>query len=175
MKSQCCLMLSCIPFLFVVFSTSASWSTKLTSLQSWCPRGLAAPASTHLWRLALRMRRRIILFAAVFNFYNQKVFCSARIFDFRCDIKFSSILGMYAPYYATVSYLLIQGARGIGARFLKLSPASAISPILTKFWQHTSYSTCYSVVSTIVHLPARLKGPRQESQRGDIVKIIRAV
>jgi hypothetical protein len=39
----------------------------------------------------------------------------------------------------------IQGARGIGARFLKLSPASAFSPIMTKFSQYTQHSTCYSV------------------------------
>ncbi len=38
----------------------------------------------------------------------------------------------------------IQGASGIDARFLKLSPASAVSPILTKFSQYTPYSTCYS-------------------------------
>ncbi len=30
----------------------------------------------------------------------------------------------------------VQGARGIDARFLKLSPASAVSPILTKFSQY---------------------------------------
>ncbi len=62
----------------------------------------------------------------------------------------------------------IQGARGIGARFLKLSPASAVSPILTNF---------HSIAPTppAFHLPARIKGPRQESQRGDIIKIIHAV
>jgi hypothetical protein len=32
---------------------------------------------------------------------------------------------------------LVQGARGIAARFLKLSPASAFSPIMTKFSQYT--------------------------------------
>ncbi len=38
----------------------------------------------------------------------------------------------------------IQGARGICARFLILSPASAIRPIMTKFSQYTPHSTCYS-------------------------------
>ncbi len=60
---------------------------------------------------------------------------------------------------------------GIGAQFLKLSPASAVSPIMTIF---TVYSPLHLLLSTGVHLPARLKGPRQESQRGVIVKIIRA-
>ncbi len=41
-------------------------------------------------------------------------------------------------------FISIQGARGIDARFLKLSPASAVSPILTKFSQYTPHSTCYS-------------------------------
>jgi hypothetical protein len=40
----------------------------------------------------------------------------------------------------------IQGASGIVARFLKLSPASAISPIMTKFSQYTPHSTCYLVL-----------------------------
>ncbi len=58
----------------------------------------------------------------------------------------------------------IQGARGIVARFVKWSPASAVSPIMIKFSQYSG-----------VHFPARLKGPRQENQRAVIVKIIRAV
>jgi hypothetical protein len=37
----------------------------------------------------------------------------------------------------------VQGASGIDARFFKLSPASAVSPIMTKFSQYTSHSTCY--------------------------------
>ncbi len=40
----------------------------------------------------------------------------------------------------------IQGASGIDACFLKLSPASAISPIMTKFSQYTPHSTCYLVL-----------------------------
>ncbi len=40
-----------------------------------------------------------------------------------------------------MSYL--QGASGIDARFLKLSPASAVSPIMTKCSQYTPHSTCY--------------------------------
>jgi hypothetical protein len=38
----------------------------------------------------------------------------------------------------------------------------------------TVYPPLHLLLSTSVHLPARLKGPRQESQRGSIVKIIRA-
>ncbi len=40
----------------------------------------------------------------------------------------------------------IQGASGIDARFLKWSPASAVSPIMTKFSQCTPNSTCYLVL-----------------------------
>jgi hypothetical protein len=69
----------------------------------------------------------------------------------------------------------IQGARGIGARFLKWSPASAFSPTMTKFLQYTPQPTLHLLLSSGVHLPARLKGSQQESQRGVIVKIIRAV
>ncbi len=43
----------------------------------------------------------------------------------------------------------IQGASGIDARFLKLSPASAFSPIMTKFSQYTPYFTCYLVLVSI--------------------------
>ncbi len=46
----------------------------------------------------------------------------------------------------------IQGARGTGARFLKLSPASVVSPIMTKFSQYTPHFTCYSVPCPFVHL-----------------------
>ena len=68
----------------------------------------------------------------------------------------------------------IQGARGIAARFLKWSPASTVSPIMTKFSQYL-YPPLHLLLSTGVHLPARLKGPRQENQRAVIVKIIHAV
>jgi hypothetical protein len=40
----------------------------------------------------------------------------------------------------------IQGASSIDARFLKLSPAEAVSPIMTKFSQYTPHSTCYIVL-----------------------------
>jgi hypothetical protein len=39
--------------------------------------------------------------------------------------------------------VVIQGASGIDARFLKLSPALTISPIMTKFSQCNPHSTCY--------------------------------
>jgi hypothetical protein len=60
----------------------------------------------------------------------------------------------------------IQGARGIGTRFLKLSPESAVSDH-AKFSQYTPHSTCYSV--QVYHFPARLKGSHQESQKRVIV------
>jgi hypothetical protein len=44
---------------------------------------------------------------------------------------------------------LIQGARGIVARFLKWSPASAISPIMIKFSQYTPHSTCYLLLVSV--------------------------
>ncbi len=72
-----------------------------------------------------------------------------------------------------VFLVIIQGARGIAARFLTWSPASTVSPIMTKFSQYTP--PLHLLLSTGVHLPARLKGPRQEKQRAVIVKIIRAV
>jgi hypothetical protein len=67
----------------------------------------------------------------------------------------------------------VQGASGIDDRFLKLSPASAVSPIMTKF---SVYPTLHLLLSTGVHLLARLKGLRlrQENQRAVIVKKIRA-
>jgi hypothetical protein len=40
----------------------------------------------------------------------------------------------------------IQGARGIAARILKWSPASTVSPIMTKFSQYIPHSTCYLVL-----------------------------
>ncbi len=43
----------------------------------------------------------------------------------------------------------VQGARGIDARFLKLSSASAFSPIMMKFSQYTPHSICYSVPVSI--------------------------
>jgi hypothetical protein len=43
----------------------------------------------------------------------------------------------------------LQGASGIDARFLKLSPASAVSAIMTKFSQYTPHSTCYLVQVSI--------------------------
>jgi hypothetical protein len=46
-------------------------------------------------------------------------------------------------------WINMQGARGIGARFLKLSPASTVSPIMTKFSQYTPHSTCYLVSVSI--------------------------
>ncbi len=57
-------------------------------------------------------------------------------------------------FNASTSHLVedqvyILGASGIGARFLKLSPASAVCPILTKFSQYTPHSTYYSVPEPI--------------------------
>ncbi len=43
----------------------------------------------------------------------------------------------------------IQGESGVAARFLKLPPASAVSPIMTKFSQYTPHSTCYLVLVSI--------------------------
>jgi hypothetical protein len=65
----------------------------------------------------------------------------------------------------------VQGARGIGTRFLKLSPASAVSPIMTKF---SKYTPTPPATQYRCQLPARLKGHQQESHRGVIVKKIRA-
>ncbi len=64
-------------------------------------------------------------------------------------------------------HLSIQGASGIDARFLKVSPASAVSPIIV-------YPTLHLLLCTGFHLLARLKGPRKENQRAVIVKKIRA-
>ncbi len=64
-------------------------------------------------------------------------------------------------------YTSIQGARAIDARFLKLSPASAVSPILTKFSQYTPHYTYY-LLSTSTGYPftANIKGPSTgESER----------
>jgi hypothetical protein len=43
--------------------------------------------------------------------------------------------------HITFYILYVQGASGIDARFLKLSPASAVSPIMTKFSQYNPHST----------------------------------
>ncbi len=75
-------------------------------------------------------------------------------------------------YCFSIGYRDIQGASGIDARFLKLSPVSAVSPIMTKFSQYTP--PLHLLLSSGVHLLARLKGQRQENQRAVIVKKIRA-
>ncbi len=65
----------------------------------------------------------------------------------------------------TLSLFLLQGARGIDARFLKLSPASAVSPILTKCSQYTSHST-YSTTQFQCPFTGKIKGPLTgESER----------
>ncbi len=48
--------------------------------------------------------------------------------------------------YKTEKYRILQGASGIVARFLKLSPGLTISPIMTKFSQYNPHSTCYLVL-----------------------------
>jgi hypothetical protein len=55
-----------------------------------------------------------------------------------------------------LSYL--QGARDIGARFPKLFPASAVSPIMTKFSHNNPHSTCY-VVRYWCLFVVKIKGP----------------
>ncbi len=52
---------------------------------------------------------------------------------------------------STLDFFLlhVQGARGIVARFLKCPPASAVSPIMTKFSQYNPHSTCYLVLVSI--------------------------
>jgi hypothetical protein len=99
-----------------------------------------------------------------------------RFFHFDTDIYSIPVSGSVREvriiYISTLQYHK-QGARGRDARFLKLSPASAFSPIMKKMC--TVHSTLHLLLNTRVHLPARLKGPRQESQKGVIVKIILAV
>ncbi len=50
-------------------------------------------------------------------------------------------------YEEAVSH--IQGASGIVARFLKCPPASAVSPIMTKFSHYNPHSICYLVLVSI--------------------------
>jgi hypothetical protein len=62
----------------------------------------------------------------------------------------------------------IQGARGIDARFLKLSPASAVGPIPTKFSQYTP-----TPPATQYQCPfaSKIKGPSTgESERSHCQK-----
>ncbi len=56
---------------------------------------------------------------------------------------------MHSSIYQILRNIYIQGASGIDARFLKLYPASAVSPIMTKFSQYTPHSTCYLVLVSI--------------------------
>jgi hypothetical protein len=70
--------------------------------------------------------------------------------------------GMYRVQCTLSVTHQIQGARGIDARFLELLPASAVSPILTKFSQYTPHSTCYSEPV----FTGKIKGPSTgESER----------
>jgi hypothetical protein len=65
----------------------------------------------------------------------------------------------------------VQGASGIDARFLELSPALTISPIMTKFSQYNPYSTCYLVLVSICR---KDKSALNRRIRAVDVKIIRA-
>ncbi len=56
-------------------------------------------------------------------------------------------------------FVLIQGASGIDARFLKLSPASTVRAIMTKFSQYTPHSTCYLVLVPGYPFVGKIKGP----------------
>ncbi len=78
-------------------------------------------------------------------------------------------------FWRTKKIYRVRGGGGYYARFFKLSPASAFSPMSDHDKSFTEYPTLHLLLSTGVHLSARLKGPQQESQRGVIVKIIRAV
>ncbi len=50
------------------------------------------------------------------------------------------------------------------ARFLKLSPASAVSPIITKFSQYSPHSTCYSLLVSICKGPSTGESERRHCQ-----------
>jgi hypothetical protein len=56
------------------------------------------------------------------------------------------IKGVANEEFSSSKSTYMQGASGIDARFLKLSPASAVSPIMTKISQYTPHSTCYLVL-----------------------------
>ncbi len=63
-----------------------------------------------------------------------------------CYLFFHSLIGHKQLLMLPLSIaLLVQGASGIVARFLKCPPASAVSPIMTKFSQYNPHSTCYLV------------------------------
>ena len=75
-----------------------------------------------------------------------------------CNIVHAAVLIGWDPATPPPppAFGLIQGASGIDARFLKLSPASAFSPIMTKFSQYTPHSTCYLVLYSFA---GKIKGP----------------
>jgi hypothetical protein len=66
--------------------------------------------------------------------------CFDRCFD-RCLYK----VRILCPRY-NAGHVYIQGARGIAAQFIKWSPASTVSQIMTKFSQYTPHSSCYLVL-----------------------------
>ncbi len=61
-------------------------------------------------------------------------------------------------------YLGIQGASGIVSRFLKWSPASSVSPIMTKFSQYHPHFSCYLVLVSICRQDKRDLGRRIRKQ-----------
>ncbi len=55
----------------------------------------------------------------------------------------------HSVYSEPFAFSTVQDASGIDARFLKLSPALTVSPIMTKFSQYNPYSTYYLVLVSI--------------------------
>jgi hypothetical protein len=78
-----------------------------------------------------------------------------------------------APGISLNFIYLHTGCEGYWRPFFKIVSCISLQSDHAKIF--TVYPTLYLLLGTDVHLPARLKGPQPESQRGVVVKIICAV
>ncbi len=85
------------------------------------------------------------------------------------DSKSNGITSQWALMFP----LIYTGCEGYCRPFFKMFSCINRSSDHDKIF--TVYPPLHLLLSTGVHLPARLKGPRQENQRAVIVKIIRAI
>ncbi len=87
--------------------------------------------------------------------------------------KYSYTMVVPSQLEVSISVCVITGCERYWSPIFKI--VSCINHLSDPDKIFTVYPPLHLLLSTSIHLPARLKGPRQKSQRGDIVKIIRAV
>jgi hypothetical protein len=117
-------------------------------------RCLLAPLRPKQRRVQIRQRENRFLFwscgkSSEVVVYRVLVWTVILLSVARKDIGLCTVYTRTVLEQCAVSYSTVQGARGIAARFLKWSPASTVSPIMTKFSQYTPHSSCYLVLVSI--------------------------